>query len=82
MTFREIFDVDILAASFFCCAPGKRIYSLVRDHCRVSFIHLAIIWHGAVVKLAASLDVQHELATRVPGIHQPTAKFKLLVVDG
>ncbi len=43
MSFREIFDVDILTARLFRFAPFERIYSLVSDHCRVAFIHLTVI---------------------------------------
>ncbi len=59
MTFREIFDVDILAMRFFFFAPGKRIHSPVINHGPVAFIHLAVVLYGAIVNLAFSVDINN-----------------------
>ncbi len=74
MAFREVFDVDILTARFLFFAPFERIYSPVIDRCRVAFIYLAVILYGAVVNLAISLDMQHELTTRVTRVSISTQR--------
>ncbi len=37
--------------------------------------------HRAVVDFAISLNMQHELPRRVPGVHQHCAKLKLFAVN-
>ena len=74
MPFGKVFNVNVLAVKELMRAPTEAVHPLIATPRAVAFVHVPIVFQGAIVELALTLKMQHEPAGRIPTVHPDRAE--------